>query len=80
MCKTVLEQSLRCRRIQKLFTAAKRDTSDYALRAQSLTETQRGNLAQIFSVDSDQATVASLNEIGPTIGVAAPQQSDRSRI
>lgn len=50
-------------------------TSGYTLRAQTLTDTQRTNLAAYFSSRSASAHVDSLNEIGPTIGTELRNKS-----
>jgi preprotein translocase subunit SecF len=48
----------------------------YALRAQGITNDERANLASTFSVNNTYpATIASLNEIGPTIGVELRNKS-----
>ena len=48
----------------------------YALRAQGITNEERANLASTFSINNTYpATIASLNEIGPTIGVELRNKS-----
>jgi len=51
-------------------------TNGYALRAQAITNDERGNLVSTFSLNNTYpATIASLNEIGPTIGVELRNKS-----
>ena len=43
--------------------------NDYILRAANLTNEQRGNIEEIFSIDgASPASIAQLTEVGPTIG------------
>ncbi|HVU75574.1 MAG TPA: protein translocase subunit SecF [Candidatus Paceibacterota bacterium] len=53
----------------KDFSLREYGTNGYTLRAQTLTEAQRENLAAYFTPQNASAHVDSLNEIGPTIGV-----------
>ncbi len=60
----------------KNYSLRESGTNDVSLRAQNLTETQRNNLLRIFSLGSTtSATIASLNEIGPTIGLELRNKS-----
>lgn len=52
----------------KDFSLREYGTNGYALRAQTLTNEQRSNLAAYFTPQNASAHVDSLNEIGPTIG------------
>ena len=52
----------------KDFSLREYGTDGYTLRAQTLTNEERGNLASYFSNQQSAAHVAELNEIGPTIG------------
>jgi preprotein translocase subunit SecF len=60
----------------KQYSLRESGTNDYSLRAQNLTSVQRNTLPQIFSLGSSTpATISSLNEIGPTIGVELRNKS-----
>ena len=57
------------------FSLREYGTDGYALRAQTLTDAQRENLAAYFTSQSASAHVESLDEIGPTIGVELRNKS-----
>lgn len=59
----------------KDFSLREQGTNGYALRAQTLTNEERANLAAYFSNQSSAAHVDSLNEIGPTIGAELRNKS-----
>ncbi len=63
-----LEQSLNTAGFSE-YSLREVGTNEYDLRSGTLTDAQRSNLAQIFSVSGQYpATIVSLDEIGPTIG------------
>jgi len=57
------------------FSLREYGANGYSLRTQSLTDTERGNLATTFSIGDTKAHVESLNEIGPTIGAELRNKS-----
>ena len=59
----------------KDFSLRQYGQNGYTLRAQTLTDTERGNLASYFTNQSATAHVDSLNEIGPTIGTELRNKS-----
>jgi len=59
----------------KDFSLREYGTEGYTLRAQTLTDQERGNLASYFSSQNTTAHVDSLNEIGPTIGTELRNKS-----
>lgn len=67
---------------QKLDTAGFKEYSvrelgsdSYVLRAQTITDQERGNLAQTFSINGSTAEVVQLSEVGPTIGAELRNKS-----
>lgn len=59
----------------KDFSLRETGTNGYALRMQTLTDTQRGELATVFSYQGSTAHVDQLTEIGPTIGTELRNKS-----
>jgi preprotein translocase subunit SecF len=59
----------------KDFSLRQYGANGYTLRAQTLTDAERGNLAAYFTNQSASAHVDSLNEIGPTIGTELRNKS-----
>jgi preprotein translocase subunit SecF len=72
---TALDQSLNAAGFTD-YSLVEDGTNGYDMRAQTLTDTQRANLAETLSVGGTYpATVSQLNEIGPTIGAQLRRDS-----